>query len=200
MSEGKNLPSYLIVLGTTYSGSGAVYDYLSGRGDLYDPLKGTEYQLPQMPNGLMALEATANKSFHPATSDFVLDQFIKIIQKLDQPRTPWQYGKNYAKFAKFITDQNINLIFTVVGMFDQIRSWNKKNIKNYVEIYVKASISKIKKKRTKKIYLKNKKFIVGVSIKPQFPKKPNIVINNNFKKSIKVLSESLIKKIQTLKV
>lgn len=96
MSEGKNLPSYLIVLGTTYSGSGAVYDYLSGRGDLYDPLKGTEYQLPQMPNGLMALEATANKSFHPATSDFVLDQFIKIIQKLDRPRTPWQYGKNYA--------------------------------------------------------------------------------------------------------
>lgn len=121
------------------------------------------------------------------------------LNKYDQ-NSRLEYGKNYAKFAKFITDQNINLIFTVVGMFDQIRSWNKKNIKNYVEIYVKASISKIKKKRTKKIYLKNKKFIVGVSIKPQFPKKPNIVINNNFKKSIKVLSESLIKKIQTLKV
>ena len=32
----------------------------------------------------------------------------------------------YCKFSKFITDQNINLIFAVVGMMDGIRSWNKK--------------------------------------------------------------------------
>ena len=71
------------------------------------------------------------------------------LNKYDQ-NSRLEYGKNYAKFAKFIKDQNINLIFTVVGMFDQIRSWNKKNIKNYVEIYVKASISKIKKKEQRR--------------------------------------------------
>ena len=82
MSKQFNTPNYIIVLGTTYSGSGAIYDYLSGRGDLYDPLKGIEYQLPQMPNGLMALEATAQDAFHPATADFVLSQFLEITDKL----------------------------------------------------------------------------------------------------------------------
>ncbi len=96
MNKQLNIPNYIIVLGTTYSGSGAIYDYLTGRGDLYDPLKGTEYQLPQMPNGLMALEATAKKAFHPATADFVLAQFIDITNKLARSRAPWRYGKDYA--------------------------------------------------------------------------------------------------------
>jgi len=90
------LPQYVIVLGTFYSGSGAVYDYLTGRGDLYDPLMGVEYQLPQMPNGLMALEAAAERAFHPPTADFVLNQFEKITKKLSQSESLWRYGKDYS--------------------------------------------------------------------------------------------------------
>ena len=96
MNSQSNLSNYIIVLGTTYSGSGAVYDYLSGRGDLHDPLQGIEYQLPQMPNGLMTLEAVAKDAFHPGTVDFVLDQFEKITNKLSRSETLFRYGKDYA--------------------------------------------------------------------------------------------------------
>lgn len=96
MSDQRNLQNYIIVLGTTKSGSGAVFDYLTGRGDLYDPLKGTEYQLPQMPNGLMTLEAIAKNAFHPPTADFVLTEFEKLAKKLYRPETLWQYGKDYS--------------------------------------------------------------------------------------------------------
>ena len=96
MSSQSILANYIIVLGTTYSGSQAVFGYLSGRGDLNDPLKGTEYQLPQMPNGLMTLEAITKKAFHPPTADFVLNQFEKITKKLSQSETLWRYGKDYA--------------------------------------------------------------------------------------------------------
>ena len=60
----------------------------------------------------------------------------------------------YCKFSKFITDQNINLIFAVVGMMDGIRSWNKKNISNYYEIYIKANIQKIIKAKKRKFTIK----------------------------------------------
>jgi hypothetical protein len=96
MNSNSNLTNYIIVLGTIYSGSGAVYDYLAGRGDLQDPLQGTEYQLPQMPNGLMTLEAVAKNAFHPGTTDYVVCQFENLIKKLSQSRTPWRHGKNYA--------------------------------------------------------------------------------------------------------
>ena len=124
------------------------------------------------------------------------DDLRKIfkLNKYDQI-SRLEYGRQYCKFIKFITDQNINLIFTVVGMFDELRIWNKKNISNYVEIYVKANLSQIKKKRKKKLYFKKKNSIVGMQIKPQYPKKPNIIIVNNFRKSIDELSKSLIKKI-----
>ncbi len=105
----------------------------------------------------------------------------------------------YCRFAKFITNQNINLIFAVVGMMDLVRSWNKKNISNYVEIYIKADLKKIINKKKKKIYhQKNIGEIVGVSIKPEFPKKPDIVIKNDFKKKTEFFSSLLMEKIQKI--
>ena len=101
----------------------------------------------------------------------------------------------YCKLAKFITSQNINVIFAVIGMVDSIRNWNKKNIQNYVEIYIKSDLKQIIKKKQKKIYNKIKKNIVGLDIKPDYPKKPNIVIHNNFKKNINSYSKELIIKI-----
>jgi hypothetical protein len=93
-------PQYIIVLGTTASGSGAVYDYLTGRGDLHVPITKGEYQLPQVPNGLMALEAAAGKTFHPGTADFALTQFENIAKKLEQSRTIWSHGKGFGKNLK----------------------------------------------------------------------------------------------------
>ena len=105
-----------------------------------------------------------------------------------------KYVKQYSELVRFITNQGINVIFTVVGLFDSIRNWNRKNINNYIEIFVKADILQIKKKRKKKIYFK-KKQIMGVQIKPEFPKKPDIILINDFKSNIKKLSKVLIKKI-----
>ena len=104
---------------------------------------------------------------------------------------------NYFFFAKMITDQKINLIFNVVGMYEKFRSQIKK-IDNYVEIYIKANIYKIIKLKKKPIYLHNKKNIVGLDIKPEFPKKPDIVIENDFNKNTDELAKELLKKIQKL--
>ena len=103
----------------------------------------------------------------------------------------------YCKFAKCITNQNVNLIFAVVGMMDKIRNWNKKNITNYLEIYIKSDLKKIIKFKKKKIYHeKGVGDIVGLSIKPEFPRNPDIIVNNNLKTDIKSLAKQLINKIQ----
>ena len=97
MSQNFNKPDYIIVLGTTYSGSGSVFDYLIGRGDLYDPLKGEEYLLPQTPNGFMSLEAASEKFFHPAIAEYALFQFEYLISKIF---TIWKSNHNDTKFHK----------------------------------------------------------------------------------------------------
>ena len=97
MSQETGKPKYIIVLGTTCSGSGAVYDYLAGRGDLYDPLRGSEYLLPHAPHGLMALEAAAGPAFSPAVADHAVVRFLDLARKLERHPTPWSYGGGYSK-------------------------------------------------------------------------------------------------------
>jgi len=107
--------------------------------------------------------------------------------------------KKYCSFARYITGQKINVIFAVVGMFHEPRKWNKKNIENYLEIYIKNSIKEIIKINKKKIYTKrNPGKLIGIDIKPEYPKNPDIIILNNFKDSKKKMTEFLLKKINNL--
>ena len=101
---------------------------------------------------------------------------------------------SYSKFCKKITNQGINVIFATVSMFHKIRKYNIKNIENYFEIYIKSDLKKIIKLKKKKLYYK-KKNIVGLDLKPEFPKKPIIIVNNNFLKSTETISLELSKKI-----
>ena len=67
----------------------------------------------------------------------------------------------YCKLAKFITNQNVNVIFAVIGMMDNIRHWNRKNIKNYVEIYIKSDLKLVMSKKRKKYIRKKQKMLLG---------------------------------------
>ena len=40
--------------------------------------------------------------------------------------------------------------------------------------------------------------IVGLNIKTEFPQNPDIIINNNFKKSIQLLANELIAKLRKI--
>ena len=106
-----------------------------------------------------------------------------------------EMDKLFVNFYKFITDQKINLIFTAIGMTHYTRNLNRKTVNNYIEIYIKSDLKKIIKLGKKRIYISTLKNIVGVDIKPEFPKKPHIVIKNNFKRNTNSLAKELIKKI-----
>jgi len=107
--------------------------------------------------------------------------------------------KKYCAFAKYITDEKINIILAVVGMIEEPRRWNRLNIDNYVEIYIKSKLKTIIQLNKKKIYhKKNAGKIVGIDINLETPKKPDIILNNNFSISSKYLAKKLIKKIKDI--
>ena len=134
---------------------------------------------------------------HGPTISISGDEFRKLfdLNKFTKKEREKNYIK-YLRFAKFMTDQNINVIFDLIGLYDKARAWNRKNIDNYIEIYIKADIQKIIKFNKKKIYKNDKKNIIGLSIKAEYPKKPDIIIENNFDRPVKKLSEELVKKLK----
>lgn len=84
-------------------------------------------------------------------------------------------------------------------MMEKPRKWNRKNIKNYIEIYIKSNVNDIIRENKKKIYMnkKNSQF-VGINIKPEYPKNPDIVVSNNLSIPLSEISENLFRKINNL--
>ena len=108
------------------------------------------------------------------------------------------YAKTYSKLANYISNQNINVIIATVSLYKKIHLWNRKNITNYCEIYIKSKTKEIIKNKKKRLYFKFKKNLVGIDIKPEFPGNSDIKVLNNFKKSTNDLSNSIFKKIKLL--
>ena len=105
-----------------------------------------------------------------------------------------KYAKNYSAFCKFLINKGYNVIFSTVSLHNIVHKLNRKQIKNYYEIYVKTDIKKLIKLNKKKIY-KKKKDVIGLDLKVDFPKKPNLVVKNELKKNIKKISKEVLKNI-----
>ena len=108
-------------------------------------------------------------------------------------------GKQYTKFLKLISLNKINILFSVVGLFHELHKYNRKQLKNYIEIFIDANFKKTELRKQKSFYKTKINNVWGRDIKPEYPKNPHIVIKNNFQKNKSFLSMELIKKINKLR-
>ena len=120
---------------------------------------------------------------------------IFFFKKFDK-KSRFKYALSYSKICKKFVDQNVNIIFSTVSLFHKVRKWNRKNITNYLEIYIESDIDKLISKKKKFFYKKKHKNIVGKNIKAEFPKNPDIKIENKFNKSISKIKYELLLKIK----
>lgn len=67
-------------------------------------------------------------------------------------------GFQYFSLAKLIASQGVIVIVAAIGMFDELREWNRLNIKNYYEIFLDVPNDELIRRDPKGIY---KKFLDG---------------------------------------
>lgn len=127
------------------------------------------------------------------SGDNIRDFFF--LNKYDK-NSRLKYAMSYSKLCKYISDQGVNVIFATVSLFKSIRLWNKKNIFNYIEIYIDTNIDKIIKFNKKNNVYKKRKNIIGKQIKAELPEKPDVKITNNFTETTTQISKRLIKLIK----
>ena len=104
--------------------------------------------------------------------------------------------KAYSDLCKLIIKQKINVIFTTVGLFNEIFKYNRKNLINYTEIFIKSDLRNLKKKKLKTFYKVKTSNVWGIDIKPQYPSNADIIIENNFKKETLKLAKEIFKKLE----
>ena len=92
-------------------------------------------------------------------------------------------ARRISKFCKLCDKQNIHVVCPILSIFPEIRAWNRKNIKNYYEVFIDTPIEDLKTRDPKGLYKafenKQKKNIVGMDIKFPIPRKSNLIIYND---------------------
>ena len=74
----------------------------------------------------------------------------------------------YSKLCNLFANQKSNVVIATISMFEEIRAWNKKNIINYNEIYIKVPMNILIKRDQKSLYSKAVKGetnnVIGIDI------------------------------------
>jgi len=130
------------------------------------------------------------------------DQFRKIFNDLGHSlKDRLINAERISKLANFLNKNlDIVIVVSILSVSQKWLNWNKKNNKNYFQIFLNAPIKILKKRNIRSVY-SNKKNVVGIDIRYKKPLNNYLIFHNNFKKKFliyakkKILLDKKIKKI-----
>jgi len=106
----------------------------------------------------------------------------------------------YARLCKLLSEQGIDVVIAVIGMFKEVYKWNRENIVNYIEIFIDTPLSELKKRDPKKLYrdvelgvIKN---VAGIDLEIDIPFNPDIHLKWSDKSTIDSMFNELVNSIQ----
>ena len=105
----------------------------------------------------------------------------------------------YARLCQLISSQGVDVVIAVIGLFKEIHEWNRKNIPNYIEIFIDTPLDELIRRDPKGLY---KRYlsgeinnIAGMDLKIDYPENPDIHIKWSNGRSIESMFNELLKKI-----
>jgi adenylylsulfate kinase-like enzyme len=102
----------------------------------------------------------------------------------------------YSSLCQIIAKQGINVVIATISLFHEVHQWNRENLPNYFEIYLKVPIEELKRRDSKGIYGQYYKGLVknvaGIDLPVDEPKSPDLVINYDQHKSSLVVANEIL--------
>ena len=101
----------------------------------------------------------------------------------------------YSSLCRMLAFQGITVICCTIAMYDDVRTWNRKNIPNYHEIFIDVDWDIVEKRDAKGLYSKNRNNMVGVTPDTELPKDPDVVIKNTMDYRIDQYVDKIIESV-----
>lgn len=80
---------------------------------------------------------------------------------------------------KEMAEQGIDVVVCSIAMYDEIRAWNRENIPNYKEIYIRVTRETLYKRDQKQLYSSGRKEVVGVDLPFDEPTNADAIVQND---------------------
>ena len=89
----------------------------------------------------------------------------------------------YSRLCAMLQEQGMHVVCCTISMFDCVRDWNRENINNYREIYIKVSMDTLRKRDQKGLYSgaskEERKEVAGIHVEVEEPKQPDLILWND---------------------
>lgn len=103
------------------------------------------------------------------------------------------------RLCKMLSDQNIDVVFCGIAMYEECRVWNRENIENYKIIYLSVPMEILIKRDKNQLYSRAIRGeisnVVGIDLPYDEPIKPDVLIDNSGIYSPNEVLEYIIKKL-----
>ena len=78
-----------------------------------------------------------------------------------------------------LTEQGIDVVVCSIAMYREIQQWNRENIENYREIYIRVTRETLYRRDQKQLYSSGRKEVVGVDLPYDEPRDADVVVQND---------------------
>lgn len=97
-----------------------------------------------------------------------------------------------AKLCHLLAKQGIDVVCCTISMYDSVRAWNRANNEKYTEIYLKVSMKTLMKRDKKGLYSSHAENLVGLTMKMEEPKAPDVIIYNDGQERVEDIVERIV--------
>ena len=102
------------------------------------------------------------------------------------------------RLYKILTEQGVDVVCCSIAMYDDIRQWNRENLSNYKEIYIKVPMDILYQRDQKGLYSSGAKQMVGIDLPWDEPNNADIVIENDGAETPEAIVDRIMKEFGLL--
>ena len=108
------------------------------------------------------------------------------------------FAMRYAKLCLHFSSQDLIVIIATISLFKEVHEWNRSNIPNYFEVYLKVPLSELKRRDFKGIYKRfdkgQLKQVAGLDLKIDEPENADWVVEYDPARSPNSLAHELLQR------
>jgi adenylylsulfate kinase-like enzyme len=87
-----------------------------------------------------------------------------------------------ARLCRLLAEQGSDVICATISLFHEVQRWNRENIRDYCEIYLRVPIDELRRRDSKGIYAAAQRGeardVVGLDVPAETPEAPDLVLDN----------------------
>ena len=104
-----------------------------------------------------------------------------VISKTYNREARIKLALKYAHICKILSSQGFTVIIATISMYNEAYAWNRTNLPNYFEIYLKVPLKELRRRDPKKIYQRydagDLSDVAGLDLAVDEPLEPHVILD-----------------------